>query len=64
MSERAAVERLRRLLQSRRLLFLEVGEPYRGVPDRVISTMDERNGATVSNREYNALLRAIVKAAR
>lgn len=58
----AASKRLARFLQRRRLLFVEVG-PSVG-HDRAISTHDERDGATVANREYTALLRKIVRVVR
>lgn len=63
-SERAKIERLRRLLRKRRLLFVQVG----GVvgQDKVIDTMidlivADDYGGTINNPEYTALLREIVR---
>lgn len=64
MTERAKIERLRRMLQRRRLLFVEVGA--RVGQDRVIDTMidlyvqDEYSG-TKHNPKYTQLLRDIVR---
>lgn len=62
MTERAKIERLRRLLQRRKLLFVKVGA--RAGEDMVIPTHLERDrdGATISNPSYNQLLRDIMKA--
>lgn len=64
MSERAKIERLRRLLRRRRLLFVQVGG--RIAQDRVIDTMIDTRvqdgyGGTKTNPEYNKLLRDIVR---
>lgn len=66
-SERAKIERLRRLLAKRRLLFVQVG----GVvgQDKVIDTMIDtvvlgEYGGTINNPEYTAILREIVRLAQ
>lgn len=64
MSERAKIDRLRRLLSRRRLLFVQVGG--RVADDRVISTridvrVQDGYGGTKTNPEYNKLLRDIVR---
>jgi len=64
MSERAKIERLRRMLHRRRLLFVQVGG--RVAQDRVIDTMidthvQDNYGGTKTNPEYNKLLRDIVR---
>lgn len=64
MSERAKIGRLRRLLQRRRLLFVQVGG--RVGQDRVIDTMVDVRvadgyGGTKHNPEYTQLLRDIVR---
>jgi hypothetical protein len=64
MSERAKIERLRRMLNRRRLLFVQVGG--RVGQDRVIDTMidlrvQDDYGGTKTNPEYNKLLRDIVR---
>lgn len=64
MTERAKIERLRRLLQRRRLLFVQVGD--RVGHDRVIDTMidirvQDGYGGTKNNPEYTQLLRDIVQ---
>ncbi len=64
MSERAKIERLRRMLNRRRLLFVQVGG--RVGQDRVIDTMidlrvQDGYGGTKTNPEYNKLLRDIVR---
>ena len=55
---RAHERRLQRFLQKQKLLFVRVGARFS--EDRVISTATEVDGATRSNREYNALIRDIV----
>lgn len=64
MSERAKIERLRRMFNRRRLLFVQVGG--RVGQDRVIDTMIDLRvrddyGGTKTNPEYNQLLRDIVR---
>jgi hypothetical protein len=64
VSERAKIERLRRMLRRRCLLFVQVGD--RVAQDRVIDTMidtrvQDRYGGTKTNPEYNKLLRDIVR---
>jgi hypothetical protein len=63
-SERAKIERLRRLLTKRRLLFVQVGGVV--AQDKVIDTMidlrvQDDYGGTVNNPEYTAILREIVR---
>lgn len=65
MSERAKIERLRRLLQRRRLFFIKAG--VRIGQDKVIDTMIDKivmgeYGGTINNPEYTQLLRDIVRA--
>lgn len=61
--ERNAVARIKRLLWSRHLLFVEVGA--RVADDRAIETLTELpSGVTVNSREYLALLRDLVRCAR
>ena len=64
MSERAKIERVRRMLRRRRLLFVQVGGCVG--QDRVIDTMidtivGDGYGGTKTNPEYNKLLRDIVR---
>lgn len=64
MSERAKIERLRRMLHRRRLLFVQVGG--RVAHDRIIDTMidtrvQDNYGGTKTNPAYNNLLRDIVR---
>lgn len=56
---RNAERRMRRFLQRERLMFVRVGEYPAN--DKVISMFVERNGATVANREFNALVRKLVE---
>lgn len=67
MTERADIERLRRLLKRHRLFFVKVGG--RIGQDKVIDTMIDqvvmgRYGGTINNPEYTALLRDIVRTVR
>lgn len=63
MSINADAKRIERFLQRRRLLFVELGA--RASDDRAISTHNEnRDGATISNPEYTALLRDLARVAR
>lgn len=64
VSERAKIERLRRMLRRRRLLFVQVGG--RVGQDRVINTMVDTYvqndyGGTKHSPEYTQLLRDIVR---